>query len=156
MSLSSLCVYFRCLFFLFLFSFLLFFFFQAEDGIRDHCVTGVQTCALPISEHFRSAVRTGLRYAGNNPHLRATLLRSAGFFIFASAYWALLPLVARNQIQGGPQLYGILLGAIGAGAVSGAFTLPRLKKYLGADKLVAAGTAGTAGAPVLFCFPRRS
>src|SRR5215211_2788095 len=29
--------------------FFLFFFFQAEDGIRDHCVTGVQTCALPIS-----------------------------------------------------------------------------------------------------------
>src|SRR5436190_17732885 len=27
-----------------------FFFFQAEDGIRDHCVTGVQTCALPIWE----------------------------------------------------------------------------------------------------------
>src|SRR5215211_9296150 len=26
------------------------FFFQAEDGIRDHCVTGVQTCALPICE----------------------------------------------------------------------------------------------------------
>src|SRR5437588_4885597 len=42
-------------FYLFLFVFLLFFaslffffFFQAEDGIRDHCVTGVQTCALPI------------------------------------------------------------------------------------------------------------
>src|SRR5260221_10875903 len=33
-------------FFFFLF---FFFFFQAEDGIRDHCVTGVQTCALPIS-----------------------------------------------------------------------------------------------------------
>src|SRR5947207_4720718 len=28
-----------------------FFFFQAEDGIRDHCVTGVQTCALPICPH---------------------------------------------------------------------------------------------------------
>src|SRR5437588_5124361 len=28
--------------------YLSFFFFQAEDGIRDHCVTGVQTCALPI------------------------------------------------------------------------------------------------------------
>src|SRR5260221_256515 len=28
---------------------LVIFFFQAEDGIRDHCVTGVQTCALPIS-----------------------------------------------------------------------------------------------------------
>src|SRR5260221_5860203 len=32
---------------IFLFVFF-FFFFQAEDGIRDHCVTGVQTCALPI------------------------------------------------------------------------------------------------------------
>src|SRR5438034_2043723 len=30
--------------------FIVFFFFQAEDGIRDHCVTGVQTCALPIYE----------------------------------------------------------------------------------------------------------
>src|SRR2546422_6680251 len=33
--------------------FLFFFFFQAEDGIRDVAVTGVQTCALPISSHTR-------------------------------------------------------------------------------------------------------
>src|SRR5215204_484875 len=33
----------------------LFFFFQAEDGIRDHCVTGVQTCALPISPASRAS-----------------------------------------------------------------------------------------------------
>src|SRR5438876_9266038 len=32
-----------------MFVFMLFFFFQAEDGIRDGRVTGVQTCALPIS-----------------------------------------------------------------------------------------------------------
>src|SRR2546427_5719838 len=31
----------------------IFFFFQAEDGIRDLTVTGVQTCALPISPHDR-------------------------------------------------------------------------------------------------------
>src|SRR2546422_1638091 len=31
--------------------FFFFFFFQAEDGIRDVAVTGVQTCALPISGH---------------------------------------------------------------------------------------------------------
>src|SRR5260221_8206210 len=39
--------------------YLYFFFFQAEDGIRDHCVTGVQTCALPIfprgEAHLRRA-----------------------------------------------------------------------------------------------------
>ena len=34
-----------------------FFFFQAEDGIRDHCVTGVQTCALPIS--YGGRIRCG-------------------------------------------------------------------------------------------------
>src|SRR5438046_7283015 len=33
-------------------SFLFFFFFQAEDGIRDWSVTGVQTCALPISRRL--------------------------------------------------------------------------------------------------------
>src|SRR5207244_6973146 len=33
-----------------------FFFFQAEDGIRDDLVTGVQTCALPISCSFPTAV----------------------------------------------------------------------------------------------------
>src|SRR5437867_13162706 len=34
---------------------LFFFFFQAEDGIRDRTVTGVQTCALPICFHKRGA-----------------------------------------------------------------------------------------------------
>src|SRR5438034_2663844 len=38
------------------FIYYIFFFFQAEDGIRDHCVTGVQTCALPIF-HRRDAPR---------------------------------------------------------------------------------------------------
>src|SRR5207245_8498966 len=37
------------------FYFLFFFFFQAEDGIRDATVTGVQTCALPISHDVRAA-----------------------------------------------------------------------------------------------------
>src|SRR5215204_7463040 len=37
--------------------FFFFFFFQAEDGIRDHCVTGVQTCALPISSLPHRVVR---------------------------------------------------------------------------------------------------
>ena len=47
-----------------------------------------------------SAIRVGFRYARNNRHLRATLFRSIGFFLFASAYWALLPLVARLQLSG--------------------------------------------------------
>ena len=84
------------------------------------------------AERFGQAILAGLRYARHNPHLRATLVRAAGFFLFASAYWALLPLVARKQIAGGPELYGVLLGVIGAGAVGGAFFLPWLKAETGA------------------------
>ena len=105
-------------------------------------------------ERFGSAVRAGLRHARYNPYLTATLARAAAFFLFASAYWALLPLVARQQVESGPALYGILLGAIGAGAVGGAFTLPRLEARLGPDSLLAAGAIGTAVASVLFGLSR--
>jgi predicted MFS family arabinose efflux permease len=101
-------------------------------------------------ERFGGAIRVGLRHAGSNPHLRATLVRAGAFFLFASAYWALLPLVARQQIAGGPALYGYLLGAIGATAVAVALVLPWLKARLGPDRLVAAGTIGTALAMVLY------
>ena len=41
-----------------------FFFFQAEDGIRDYDVTGVQTCALPISRaHYVVDTGQGLEHA---------------------------------------------------------------------------------------------
>jgi MFS family permease len=102
------------------------------------------------AERFGQAILAGLRYSRHNLHLRATLMRAAGFFIFASAYWALLPLVARQQIAGGPRIYGILLGVIGIGAVGGAFFLPWLKAKLGPDRLMALGALGQAVAMVLY------
>src|SRR5207244_10439987 len=108
---------------------------------------------LPV-ERFGGAIRVGFRHARNNPHLRATLIRAAAFFLFASAYWALLPLVARTQIAGGPDLYGYLLGAIGAAAVAGAFALPWLRRRLGPNRLMAAGTIGTGLAMALFGIAR--
>jgi MFS family permease len=101
-------------------------------------------------EHFVSAMLTGLRHAAYNRPLIATLIRSAGFFLFASAYWALLPLVARQQVGGGPAFYGTLLGAIGISAVLTSTLLPRLKEWLGADRLGHAGTLGSAAAVALF------
>jgi MFS family permease len=96
------------------------------------------------AESFGNALRTGIRHARHNAHLAATLVRTVGFFIFASAYWALLPLVARDQIAGGPAIYGVLLAAIGASAVVGALFLKRLKSRLGSDRLLAAATMATA------------
>src|SRR5215204_4984448 len=48
------------------------FFFQAEDGIRDHCVTGVQTCALPISSPRGTGSRSSTHPASST---RATVAR---------------------------------------------------------------------------------
>jgi MFS family permease len=103
-------------------------------------------------ETFGRAMRAGLRHARYNTQLRATLIRSVGFFVFASAYWGLLPLVARSQIAGSPAQYGLLLAAIGAAAVGGAFLLQPLRTKLGADRLLAAATVATAVAMALFGF----
>jgi predicted MFS family arabinose efflux permease len=105
--------------------------------------------SLP-AERLASAIRTGIRHAANNRYLRATLVRSLAFFPFACAYWALLPLVARAQMVQGPELYGILLGALGVGAIAGSFALKWLKTTFGPDRVVALGTLATALALFLF------
>lgn len=102
-------------------------------------------------EAVGGALRAGLRYARASPALRRVLLRAGAFFLFAAAPWALLPLVARGTLGGGPGLYGLLLTAIGAGAVAGALLLPALRRRLAPapGTMVLAGTAGVALAGLL-------
>src|SRR5690606_31815245 len=76
-------------------------------------------------EQFVGALRAGLRYVRAGRPMRATLVRAVGFFLFASAYWAMLPLIARDLLGGGPMLYGMLLGCVGVGAILGAVLLSR-------------------------------
>jgi MFS family permease len=94
-------------------------------------------------ESLGPAMRTGLRFALHAPDLQRVLLRAGAFFAFASAYWALLPLVARRQLQGDATLYGVLLTSVGAGAVIGALSLPALRRHASAEAVVRAGTALT-------------
>lgn len=101
-------------------------------------------------EPLLNAMSTGLRHARHNAALKSVLLRALGFFLFASAYWALLPLIARGVPGGGAQLYGILLTSTGAAAVAGALLLPRLKRQLSVNSLVNLGTIGTVAALLLF------
>lgn len=86
-----------------------------------------------LSERFLGAFRAGLRYARASRELHRVMLRAAVFFAFASAAWALLPLVARQMLQGGPGYYGVLLGGVGAGAIAGAVLMPQLRRRLDAD-----------------------
>src|SRR5207245_8224013 len=61
----------------------IFFFFQAEDGIRDATVTGVQTCALPISSlGWRFSLETALTKP--DAHLSAAFGLSEAIYAFAS------------------------------------------------------------------------
>ena len=100
-------------------------------------------------EPLIGAMATGLRHASHNSALKATLLRSFGFFTFASAYWALLPLVARGLDGGSAEVYGVLLTAIGGGAVAGALALPSIRQRVDVNRLVAAGTLITAASIAL-------
>ncbi|WP_448133751.1 MFS transporter [Stenotrophomonas rhizophila] len=95
-------------------------------------------------EGFGAGLRAGLRYALRAGRLQAVLVKSAGFFFFASAVTALLPLVVRGEMHGGAGLYGILLGCIGIGAVTGALVLPTLRARMDRDLLVLLATLACA------------
>jgi MFS family permease len=96
------------------------------------------------TQGFLAAMRTGLGHVPENVGLRNTLWRAVLFFSFASAYWALLPLVARVQLKGGANLFGIMVACIGAGAVVGAVFLPKIRARWGLDRVLTLGTLGTA------------
>ncbi|TAK75510.1 MAG: MFS transporter [Aquabacterium sp.] len=98
-----------------------------------------------LPESFLGAFRAGLRYARASRPLHIVLLRAAVFFVFASAVWALLPLVARQMLGGTAGFYGLLMGAVGAGAIAGALLLPWLRTRLDADGLVLLASLLTAG-----------
>src|SRR6267143_2559790 len=73
--------------------FIFIFFFQAEDGIRDGTVTGVQTCALPIFLAWAESI-PGLRTILREPiyfwHLWRGLKDLDVAHIFSAGYWSFL------------------------------------------------------------------
>lgn len=103
------------------------------------------------AEAARPALYAGARYVRHAPGVRRILLRAALFVVPASALWALLPVVASGRLGLGSGGYGLLLAALGAGAVMGALGMSRLRRRLTADQLIlvsslvfAAGTLVTA------------
>lgn len=106
------------------------------------------------AERFFGALRAGMRYTLHAPALQAVLIRAGAFFLFASASWALLPLIVRQELDGGPGTYGLLVACIGAGAVMGALVLPRLRARLSRDVLVAGATILYAGAILALAYVR--
>ncbi|KQN78910.1 MFS transporter [Sphingomonas sp. Leaf62] len=100
------------------------------------------------------AMAAGVRYVRMSPSLRTVLIRAALFGVAASAVPAMMPLVARDLVTGGPLTYGALLGAFGGGAVIGALGSVRLRKRWAPERLVrVAATALASGAAIAAVSP---
>jgi MFS family permease len=95
--------------------------------------------ALP-PEHVLGAMRAGLRYVRYAVSVRAVFIRTGLVMLCGSALWALLPLVARAELGLDAISYGMLLGALGVGAVAGATILPRIRQRIAVDPLIAGAT----------------
>jgi MFS family permease len=100
-------------------------------------------------EQFFSAMRAGVGFVRASPGLRAAIIRACVFFGFLAAIWGLLPLIVREQLRLGPEWYGILLAAMGVGAVSGGFLLPYVRSRLSRGGLVVASCIGGGAALAL-------
>jgi MFS family permease len=111
----------------------------------------VEEPMLP-AERIWGAMTTGLRYVRHAPEVIAPIVRGCAFVFCGSSLWALLPLVAAHKLKAGPEGYGLLLGALGVGAVAGAMALPHLKRDNSMDAVVAVATLVFAGATAALAY----
>jgi MFS family permease len=100
-------------------------------------------------ESLGVAMAAGLRYVAMSPAIRTVLMRSVAFGIGASAPVALMPVIARHLLGGGPLTYGLLLGAFGAGAIAGAIGSARFRQSLSTEAVVRAACLAFAAAAAL-------
>jgi MFS family permease len=100
-------------------------------------------------ETLGRAISAGLRYVAMSPNIAKVIFRSFVFGLSASAVLALLPLVARDLVKGGPLVYGILLGAFGIGAIGGALLSARLREFMSSEAIVKSAFIGFALSAVL-------
>ncbi|RAV18198.1 MFS transporter [Mycolicibacterium sp. GF69] len=96
------------------------------------------------TERPMSALSAGGRFIRSSPVVRRILLRALLFIAPASALWGLLAVIASRQLQLSSAGYGVLLGALGVGAVLGATVLSRLLAAFGRNVLLTIGAVGFA------------
>ncbi|HZH07489.1 MAG TPA: MFS transporter, partial [Lautropia sp.] len=98
------------------------FFLLMIAGVRS--LKTVEKTLPGVPETLFAGVQSGLRFARHSPAMRSLVILNLSFTVCASALWALIPVVARDQLSLGPGGYGLLYGTFGAGAVVCALTIP--------------------------------
>ena len=102
--------------------------------------TKPREAALPgVPERLLSGVLSGLRYARHSLPLRALILRNLTFSVCASAFWALLPVIARDELGLGAGGFGLLSASFGIGAIAGAVSIPRQLQQQSMNRVVTTG-----------------
>ncbi|WP_028081904.1 MFS transporter [Solimonas soli] len=96
-----------------------------------------ETSRLPPEGLLRS-VNSGLRYIAHLQPARRAVLRTFLTSSLAAALHSLMPLIARDLLDGGARTFGVLLGFFGAGAVSGIFVLQPMRTKIGNERTVSA------------------
>lgn len=93
-----------------------------------------------VPERLLTGVLSGVRFARHSNAVHSLLTRTLIFCFFASAFWALLPVIARDLLHMEAGGFGLLSAGFGVGAVAGAWALPRLLRRLGLNRIVACAT----------------
>ena len=96
--------------------------------------------AVLPAERLASAMRAGVRYVRYAPALRNVIVRTPAFVGFASALWALLPVVVKTSLGRGAVSYGVLVGSLGLGGLIGAALLPGWRKRWSTDAITGVAT----------------
>ncbi|MCV9999242.1 MFS transporter [Pararhizobium sp. YC-54] len=103
----------------------------------------VRPSSLP-PERIPTAIHDGMRFTALSLDIRATIVRAMLFGFAAISMLALLPLVARDQLTGGPVVYGILFAGFGTGACTAGLSNRLLRKLVPQEFLMALASVACA------------
>jgi MFS family permease len=99
-----------------------------------------------VPETVFSGVLSGLRFARHSLAMRSLMIRIISFGLCASAFWALLPVIARDQLRLGAGGFGLLSAGFGVGAIAGALAIPGQLQRRSLNAVVTAGAVLWIGA----------
>ncbi len=90
----------------------------------------------PMPETLLSGIESGLRYTRHSPAMRSLIVHNVSFALCASAVLALMPVIARDQLELGAGGFGLLSASFGIGAVVSALLLPRALRRMSLNTMV--------------------
>lgn len=105
-------------------------------------------------ESFVGAFSVGLRYFVMSPHLMKSTFRGLLFGFAAIPVQALLPVIAREQLQASAFIYGVMLGFFGFGAVIAALNNVRIRSKLKTETILSIGFLAFAASSVVLAYSR--